>query len=359
MPPKKSMANKNQKLLRLYGILMFSGVEHSLSSLARRLECSKQTVLRYIDDLEMSAKGELIRRIGENGQAYYKMKAPNVKPHVALSAEHIQHLLMCHDLLTHLLPGGMMGEVADVIGHTTVLLDNFEERDKALKSMFTVKPAEGKIDYSHYESIITTLKSGIAQSKICNIAYESSMGCKPIALAIAPLVLFSYKGGLYIKVRKIEWKESGLVFLSIGRITGTFHPKPRETEVLAVHRIVDVSLTGNEFRPEPQRTKNTEEIFGMGLEEPFRVRVTFSPLVADYIRKRTWSSNQEIAEHEDGSLTLSMMAGNRDEVFSWLLSFGMQAQVFEPQEMRQKMFTHANELSDLYMPERNEWHDSL
>ncbi len=348
MPLKIADENKNKKLLKLYSILMFSGVEHSLTALAQRLRCSKQTVLRYIEDIEMSAKGELLRWKGDDGQAYYKMKAPPVKPRVALSPEHIQHLLMCHDLLTHLLPKGLMDEVADTIDHTTVLLANFEERDKALRSLFAVKPADGKIDYSPQESVIETLKRGMKQSKICNISYESCLGGDPVSLSITPLVLFSYKGGLYLKVRKIEWKDSGFIYLSIGRMTGAFLPQPKDTEILAVHRILDVTITEITFEPEKERTDNKQELFGMGLEKPLRVKVAFSPLVAGFIRKRTWSSNQEIEEHADGSITLSMLAGNRDEIFSWLLSFGLQARVIEPEELCLKMVQHADELGRLY-----------
>ncbi len=350
MPEKKSRRNKNQKILHLYGILMFSHQEHSLKSLAKRLRCSKQTVLRYLDDIEMSAKGKLIRGKYDNGEHYYQMTQIPLRPNVSLNPEHIQHLLMCHDLLTHLLPDGMAEEISSIIGHTTVLLDDFNNRDRALRSMFSAKAAEGKIDYDRHEMVISTLKQGIAKSRICSISYESSLDGRPIQLSIAPISLMTYKGGLYVELQTIEWKDAGMIHLSIARMTGAFVPVPQEIRILAIHRIIDIEMTTTPFEPIKEKRKKEKNVFGIRLEKPFQVKIAFRAQVAGYICKRTWSSEQEIVENKEGGVILTMLAGNKDEVFSWILSFGLQARIIEPENLRLAMLNHVSELCRSYEP---------
>ncbi len=354
MPAKFSYQNKNQKLLRLYCLLLFSGQEYSLISLVERLNCSKQTVLRYLDDLDMSAKGKIERRTGEDRKLYVQMKQIPLRPKVSLEPEQIQHLLMCHDLLSHLLPKNLTEEISNIIGQTTVLLEDFEDREKALRSLFFAKPAGGKISYNFHEKILDTLKQAITETRICNISYESSLKNAPIRLSVAPIKLITYKNGLYLKVRKIKWKDKGLVYPSIGRITGSFTPTTEDIDILAVHRIKNVELSATNFTAEPETTDERDDIFGMLLEKPFQVTIAFSPLVAGYIRQRTWSKEQIIEEQNDGGIHLTITAGNKDEVFSWILSFGLQAQIIKPQGLRARMRAHSRELARVYEEEHSD-----
>lgn len=69
MPPKRnSDATAGEKLLALYSLLLFSEREFSLTELAERLRCSKQTVLRLLDQLEAGAWQGSIRET-RNGRA--------------------------------------------------------------------------------------------------------------------------------------------------------------------------------------------------------------------------------------------------------------------------------------------------
>ena len=56
MPRKSSDKTYGEKLISLFARLLFTREPHSLSGLARMLDCSKQTVLRLIEDIERSCK---------------------------------------------------------------------------------------------------------------------------------------------------------------------------------------------------------------------------------------------------------------------------------------------------------------
>jgi predicted DNA-binding transcriptional regulator YafY len=350
MPTKKNIANKNQKIFQLYGILMFRGTPRSLTQLAQALDCSKQTVLRYIEDLRLSTRGEIITWTGRDGQKYYKMEAPR-PTNITLSPEDIQHLFMCHDLLTHLLPDGVMQEVADIIGHTTVLLKDFAEREQAFKSLFVSVPDAGRIDYTSKQAIFDTLKDAVARQRICSITYESMLQENPVPLSIAPLKLVSYKGGLYVRARRINWIDDGIAFPSYGRLSGQFVPRSQDTScLLSVHRIVDIEPTPTKFEREQGDDKKDKQgaVFGLDLEPPLKVQAVFSPLLASYITKRTWSDDQVVEQLSDGRVFLEFTAGNRDEALSWILSFGDQVRLIAPTELVEAVHLVLGRTESLY-----------
>ncbi len=72
MPPKKNPGgNPTRNAVTLFSILLFSGRAHSLKRLAEILDCSRQTVLRLIEQIEMSGRAN-IRKWTQDGQSFYQ-----------------------------------------------------------------------------------------------------------------------------------------------------------------------------------------------------------------------------------------------------------------------------------------------
>ena len=61
------------------------------------------------------------------------------------------------------------------------------------------------------------------------------------------------------------------------------------------------------------------------------VKIRFDKAVAGYLKERKWHPSQEIAEHSDGSLVLSMTVNHLLELKRWILSWGSMAQILGPQ----------------------------
>ena len=47
-------ASPSEKILGLYGLLLFTGRKYNLSSLADKFDCSKQTILRMVKTIELT-----------------------------------------------------------------------------------------------------------------------------------------------------------------------------------------------------------------------------------------------------------------------------------------------------------------
>ena len=60
MPPKKNPdSNPTRNAVTLYSILLFSGKPYPLKRLAEMLDCSRQTVMRLVEQIEMSGRAHI------------------------------------------------------------------------------------------------------------------------------------------------------------------------------------------------------------------------------------------------------------------------------------------------------------
>ena len=72
------------------------------------------------------------------------------------------------------------------------------------------------------------------------------------------------------------------------------------------------------------------QTFGVMKGEPLRVVVDFTGKPAEYVAERIWSSDQEITEIENGKIRLSFSSSSKAELLPWVLAFGADARVVEP-----------------------------
>ena len=90
---------------------------------------------------------------------------------------------------------------------------------------------------------------------------------------------------------------------------------------------------------------------GLGLqhgEPPVTVKAWFSPYQARWIRERRYHPSQQIEMEEDGSLLLTLHVSGLAEVQRWLLSYGAEAEVLEPPELRAALTEQIKKLVTIY-----------
>src|SRR5262249_33704234 len=63
------------------------------------------------------------------------------------------------------------------------------------------------------------------------------------------------------------------------------------------------------------------------------VRLRFSPSAARYVREKTWHPSQQLVDLASGGVDLSFRINQLAEVKRWVLSFGADCEVIEPQEL--------------------------
>lgn len=79
--------------------------------------------------------------------------------------------------------------------------------------------------------------------------------------------------------------------------------------------------------------------FGLFMDDCFLdCRIWFSARVAKYINERPWADKQKVTVNDDGSIILGMQTCGWFDVKRWVLSFGKDATVLEPEKMRAEIF---------------------
>jgi predicted DNA-binding transcriptional regulator YafY len=79
-----------------------------------------------------------------------------------------------------------------------------------------------------------------------------------------------------------------------------------------------------------------------------RVRVRFSRRLAPFIREVCWHHSQQLTEEPDGSLLFEIEVSEPREVGWWVLQWGAEAEVLEPESLREELRETAQRLTALY-----------
>jgi hypothetical protein len=268
-----------QKLITLYTRLMFSGQRHSLTELANLLDCSKQTILRLVDEIN-TGHGLVIQEAKEGNRNVYYMERPrNLGAASGLNEKEIQLLQMCHAFTSHLLGPTLFEEAAQALWKSQSLLP--EGRQVSALPFAAFRP--GSIDYTPHQDIIRRLLQAMEERKVCKIHYQSISENKPKTYFIKPLKLFSHHDTIYLHAR-------------IAKTPGKKYQEPDYDPLLAIHRFKDVEITDRvfEFPTDYDFEKIFNRQFGIIKDEVFEVVVELTGWAARYVAERVWSPNQKI-----------------------------------------------------------------
>jgi predicted DNA-binding transcriptional regulator YafY len=75
----------------------------------------------------------------------------------------------------------------------------------------------------------------------------------------------------------------------------------------------------------------------------------FTAWVATYVRERVWSSDREKTWDENGDLLRrSFGASSEDELISWILSFGANGRLLEPEKLVEKVVKNLGRMTGRY-----------
>ncbi|MEI6314463.1 MAG: WYL domain-containing protein [Syntrophus sp. (in: bacteria)] len=307
-----------EKLIGLFVKLLFSGDSYSLTELSHILSCSKQTIIRLVDDIDKSYDVEIEQsKIGN--RHYYRIKKPARVPMMSVSETEFMVLQMCRDFTAHLLGKQLFMEATNTLVKSHALVSGHKGGASA---PFFSSYRPGTIDYTPHHDTIHTLIEAMKQKKVCKIVYQAIMETKPKTYAIMPLKLFSHKDTIYLHAR---------IPVAKGR-------KDKEMEfdpLLAVHRIRKVAMTDAvyEYPQDYDFEQVYNQNFGIIKDEAFTVEVEFTGWAAKYVSERIWSPDQKIKKAGNNKIILEFTASSEPEVISWLLWFGEEARLVKPEHL--------------------------
>jgi len=334
MPEKKDYySSYGQKLISLFAKLLFTQKSHSLIELSRMLNCSKQTVLRLVDDIRRSY-GVEIEEFLEGKRKYYRIRRLSGSiPSINITESELNALYMCKAFTEHLMGKKLFEEASHALEKNQATLP----ADKSPSPQHFASFISGSIDYTPHQDTIRTLIEAMDNRKICKITYKSIMAPKAKTFYIKPLKIFSHKDSVYVHAH-------------LARAPGKPYSEPEFNPLLAIHRIKKMELTDRrfEFPKNYDFEKTFKQNFGVIKEDAFEVEVEFTGWAARYVSERIWSPDQKIHK-KNGTTKLTFSASSEPELISWVLSFGDEARLKTPDSLAAEIRKVSENIKNIYV----------
>lgn len=117
-------------------------------------------------------------------------------------------------------------------------------------------------------------------------------------------------------------------------------------------RILNASASGETFHPQdlPEIKQRLARSWGVVFdgEEEFDIVVQFTPAVAQRVRETNWHASQQLTGTDDGGVRLHIRLPSLLEFEPWVRSWGPEARVIDPPELRDRVAASLRAAADLY-----------
>ena len=91
-----------------------------------------------------------------------------------------------------------------------------------------------------------------------------------------------------------------------------------------------------------------ENCLGIYRDEELDVKLKIKNQMSEIVKEKIWVENQKIEEIEGGIIFKAKIRG-KTELISWILSMGSDAEVLEPEELRQEITDEIFKMKNLYL----------
>ena len=121
--------------------------------------------------------------------------------------------------------------------------------------------------------------------------------------------------------------------------------------VFRIGRIEKIYVTGETYTIPTDFNANRffSPAWGIIVEgEEQIVKLKFSPVVARLIEETVWHPSQELEKERDGSLIMTLRVMNTIELVRWIMSWGKDVEVLEPQDLRNGVISAIKEAVKVY-----------
>jgi proteasome accessory factor B len=302
------------------------GALTNCTKLADRLEVSRKTIVR--DIAFMRDRLELPTEVDGRNKAYRYARPVSAFPTVQISERELLALLVARKALE---------QYRGTPFHRQ-LEASFEKLTGGLKDRITFSPADEL----------------------------QSVSFKNVGLGKADLTVFNALSGATLRQHEVEFDyrkpgETG----SARRRVQPYHLAHRENlwylvgfdseraalRTFALPRISNPAVLRATFvRP---ADFSPEKFFAnalgvLGGERDYRVVIRFSAEVSDRVREREWHESQEMRNLPDGRLELRLRLGALPEIERWVLTWGGDAEVVQPKELRDRLRKTVSTLLKVY-----------
>lgn len=160
-------------------------------------------------------------------------------------------------------------------------------------------------------------------------------------------------GSVIWQPRTTSWPSPNKSFAS-GRCSSLLQRGVSHDEIrlFKIDRLSDVDVQQLQFNKPADfdLRQYLADSFGIyrGDGRPQRIRIRFAPDVARYVEESRWHDSQILQRQRDGSLLFEVTLGDTAEIAKWILSFGANAVVLEPDQLANEIRDEAKQILNGY-----------
>lgn len=330
------MAGQQSSLIRqwtLLRILASRRMGATVKELAQETEVNEKTIRRDLETFRI-AGFRLEEATGPHGRKTYRLGPAAPPPELGFPIDEAAALYFGQRFLEPL-AGTVFWEAANrafrkirtMLGPTAL-----RYIDRLGAAFYHTRV--GAVGYAAKAETLDILTQAIADRQAVFLTYQSLRATEPVTYDAYPYGLVHHFGRMYL----IGW--------AVQRDA---------IRTWRVDRIAKVELTELRF-PTPgdfDLKKYMAAAFGIYHgEDEIQVRIRFSRTVARYVKEATWHPSQKLAPQSDGSLVAEFTLGTTEEIKHWILSFGKEAEVLAPAELREALRAETEEMARRYRPRK-------
>lgn len=317
-----ALVSRTWQLIRL----LESPRGHTLQELQDSLRCSRRTVMRDLQGLSDAGLPIYDERDGrEKRWKFVDGFTRSLPPPFTLSE--LMGLHFARSLVKPLEGTPMSDSLDSAFRKIAALLpretkEMLERLDEGI-----VSRAGPFKDYRRHRALLETITQSQRERRRLAIEYRSYARSESTRRTIAPYRLCYFRGGLYVIAHD---------------------DRRQEVRIFALERIQKAALLKERFTiPDTfDFEKYMEGALGIFRGPEREVRVAFRRSAAPAITERQWHPSQSLESRPDGSVVLSMRVADTLELRRWVLSFGSEAEVLEPESLREQIRHEAQALFD-------------
>ena len=302
------------RLAKLRAFLNSSGGA-TVYDIMERLDMSLSSANRYLRTLEASGEPLYEETVGR--RKVWRMVASGRRHEIRLSTTQMISLFLARRVLDFLADTGFKEDLDEVFG---LLEATFREKDAAAarnleRKIFNVN--EAVHDYKDRIEDVNAIVTALLEEQRLRVTHGSVDDWKT-PFDLDPYTLLVYKKGLYLAGHS---HHHGAIrtfsldgFKEVEWLRGARFKYPADYDPAKLH-------AGS---------------FGLIVGEPTHVRIWFSQLVRRFVYRRRWHPTQKWNK-VPGGLVLSMDVKGTAELKGWILEWGSNAEVLEPESLRQEV----------------------
>jgi len=323
-------AKKYSQAGRLHSIIRLLETRRGLTldELAEECDVERRTIHRDLNAVEEAGYNLTSEWLAGKKVYSFLTRSRNIPP-ITFTLPQLMSLYLLRSQGAHLAGTPFQAEIDELFKSINSVLPDRHAAHMERIARVSLPILHGARDYTPAATFIGDLQKALLQQYRIRLKYAKKGRDEVDGYEVDPYTLVFHKGGIYLLGN--AHNRSGMRLFALERIRG-----------------VEVTRQRFEIPDSYQPEAHFSSAFGLVSDTPMKVRIRFSSEIAHAVKERIWMAGQKISTDAEGRVTVGFEAAGRMELVSWILSYGMHAEVLGPPELRKDVKRHVKEMRQQY-----------